>query len=173
MGKIAVLLTDLFDDAEYKKPAFAFRDAGHEIVHVGLTAGRMVFGKKENTAVNIDKDVKDCSVDSFDALFIPGGYSPDKLRVNRDAVEFVRKFMESGKPVFIICHAAQILITAKALQGRTVTGWKSIVQDIINAGAKYVDQEVVIDNNLVSSRSPADLPAFIQACLKKLQHEES
>ena len=168
MATIAVIITDMFEDLEYTSPAAAFRKAGHELVHVGLKAGQTVRGKKEGTEVKIDKSVKDSSVDSFDALLIPGGYSPDKLRVDQDAVDFVRGFMQSAKPVFSICHAPQILITADVLRGRTLTGWKSIVQDIINAGAEFVDREVVIDSNLVSSRSPADLPAFIEACLKKL-----
>ncbi len=105
----------------------------------------------------------------FDALLIPGGYSPDKLRADEDAVRFVKDFVESGKPVFSICHAPQLLITAQVLKGRKVTGWKSIVQDIKNAGAIFLDQEVVEDGNLISSRSPQDIPAFIRAMLKKLQ----
>lgn len=169
MAKIAILITDMFEDIEYTSPAASFTKAGHEIVHIGLERGITVHGKKEDTPVQIDKGIGECSVGDFDALFIPGGYSPDKLRINGDVVEFARQFMADDKPVFAICHAPQLLITAKSLEGRTVTGWKSIVQDIINAGAEYVDQEVVIDRNLVSSRSPADLPAFVEACLKKLQ----
>ena len=100
---------------------------------------------------------------------IPGGYSPDKLRAHKDAVQFAKEFVQSDKPVFLICHAAQLLITADVLKGRKVTGYTSIVQDIKNAGAEYFDQEVVVDGNLVSSRNPGDLPAFIEASLKKLQ----
>ena len=168
MATIAVLITDMFENLEYTNPAAAFTNAGHEIVNIGLKSGEVVRGKKEGTEVRIDRKVADCSVDSFDALLIPGGYSPDKLRIDNDAVEFVREFMQAGKPVFSICHAPQILITARVLDGRTITGWKSVIQDIKNAGAKFVDEEVVIDGNLVSSRSPADLPAFTEACLKKL-----
>lgn len=168
MAKIAVLITDMFEDLEYTSPAAAFTNAGHQIVHVGLKAGEVVRGKKEGTEVKIDHSVKESRADAFDALLIPGGYSPDKLRVDADAVEFVRRFMQAEKPVFSICHAPQILITAQVLDGRTITGWKSIIQDIKNAGAEFIDREVVVDNNLVSSRSPADLPAFSQACLEKL-----
>jgi protease I len=168
MARIAVLITDLFEDSEYSVPAEAFRKAGHEIIHVGLRAGDTVRGKKAGTEVKIDITPRNCTVDSFDALLIPGGYSPDKLRVDEHAVDFVRQFMEAGKPVFSICHGPQLLITAKVLTGRTVTGWKSIIQDIINAGADFVDREVVIDRNLISSRSPKDLPAFTAACLQKL-----
>ncbi len=168
MSTIAVIITEMFQDQEYLDPAKAFKKAGHDLVHVGLKAGATVKGEKKGTPVKIDKAVKDVSVDEFDALFIPGGYSPDKLRVDEDAVRFAAGFVKSGKPVFAICHAAQLLITAQVLSGRTVTGWKSIIQDIKNAGANFVDQEVVEDGNLVSSRSPADLPAFIKASLKKL-----
>ena len=169
MSKIAVIITDLFEDVEYTKPAEAFKKARHELIHVGLKAGTTVKGKKAGTPVKIDRAVRDVSVADFDALFIPGGYSPDKLRVDADAVKFVKEFVESGKPVFAICHAPQLLITAQVLGGRKITGWKSIIQDIKNAGADYIDQEVVEDGNLISSRDPTDIPAFIKASLKKLK----
>lgn len=168
MSKIAVLITDDFEDVEYTKPADAFKEAGNEIIHVGLTEGETVHGKKEKTPVKVDQAASDVSVDEFDALFIPGGYSPDKLRAHDAPVEFAREFVMSGKPVFTICHAPQLLITAQVLDGRTITGWRSVAQDIRNAGAEYIDQEVVIDDNLVSSRDPDDIPAFVEASLKKL-----
>jgi deglycase len=143
MGKIAVIITDFFEDVEYTEPAQAFKKAGHEVVHVGLKAGETVKGKKEETPVKIDRAVKEVSVNEFDALFIPGGYSPDKLRVDEDAVRFAKDFVQSGKPVLAICHAAQLLITAQVLGGRKITGWKSIIRDIKNAGAQFVDREVV------------------------------
>ena len=169
MSKIAVIITDFFEDSEYTEPAEAFKKAGHELSHVGLEKGTTVKGKKEQTPVKIDEAVKNVSVNDFDALLIPGGYSPDKLRAHKDAVQFAKEFVQSDKPVFLICHAAQLLITADVLKGRKVTGYTSIVQDIKNAGAEYFDEEVVVDGNLVSSRNPGDLPAFIDASLKKLQ----
>ena len=168
MSKIAVIITDMFEDSEYTDPAEKFKAAGHELVHVGLEAGEKVIGKKQQTPVTVDKRVGEVSVDDFDALLIPGGYSPDKLRVDGDAVRFAGEFVKSGKPVFSICHALQLLITADVLRGRKLTGYTSIVQDIKNAGAEFVDQEVVVDENLVSSRNPGDLPAFIKASLEKL-----
>jgi protease I len=168
VSRIAVIITDMFEDSEYSEPAAAFKKAGHQLVHIGLKAGQTVTGKKQATPVEIDKAVKDVSAEEFDALLIPGGYSPDKLRVDEDAVRFAKQFVESGKPVFAICHAPQLLITADAIRGRKITGWKSVIQDIKNAGAEFIDSEVVVDGNLVSSRSPADLPAFIEASLKKL-----
>ena len=169
MSKVAVIITEMFEDSEYTKPAEAFKKAGHELIHVGLEKGKTVKGKKEKTPVTIDVAVKDVAVDDFDALLIPGGYSPDKLRADDTAVQFVKQFVESGKPVFSICHAPQILITAGVLRKRKITGWKSIAQDIKNAGAIFIDQEVVEDGNLISSRSPGDLPAFIKASLQRLK----
>jgi protease I len=169
MSKVAVIIADLFEDSEYSQPTTAFKAAGHELVHIGLKKGETVRGKKEKTPVKIEKAVKNASDKEFDALLIPGGYSPDKLRADDDAVAFTKKFVESGKPVFAICHAPQLLITADVLRGRKVTGWKSVIQDIKNAGAKYIDQEVVEDGNLITSRHPGDLPAFIKVCLDRLR----
>jgi protease I len=169
MKRIAALITDLFEDVEYTGPAEAFRKAGHTVVTVGLTKGALVTGKTLHSKVLIDQAVKDVAVSEFDALFIPGGYSPDKLRVDPAAVEFVRSFVSSGKPVIGICHAAQLLITARVLQGRRTTGYVSIIQDIKNAGAEFVDAEVVEDGNLLFSRNPKDIPAFIRASLRKLE----
>jgi protease I len=169
MSKIAVIIGDMFEDVEYTEPAKAFKAKGHSLVHVGLEKGQTVEGKKEGTKVKIDKAVKDVSVNDFDALLIPGGYSPDKLRAYEEPVKFVKDFLQSGKPVFAICHAAQLLITADVLKGRKLTGWKSIVQDIKNAGAQFIDDKVVEDKNLVSSRQPSDLPEFIAASLAKLK----
>jgi len=168
MAKIAVIITDMFQDVEYKQPAEAFKKAGHEIIHVGLKAHVAVKGE-HGSQVTIDKAVKDSSAKNYDALFIPGGYSPDKLRVDEHALRFAQEFFTANKPVFAICHAAQLLITAQLLKGRRVTGWKSIIQDIKNAGAEYVDAEVVVDGNLVSSRKPDDIPAFVREALRLLE----
>jgi protease I len=168
MSKIAVIIEDLFEDVEYTEPAESFRSAGHELVHVGLEKGKTVKGKKKDAEARIDLSVGQASVDDFDALLIPGGYSPDQLRIDEKAVAFVRDFVNSGKPVFSICHAPQLLITADVIRGRTITGYTSIVQDIKNAGARFIDQEVVEDGNLISSRNPNDLPAFCKAALSKL-----
>lgn len=169
MSKIAVVLADLFEDSEYTVPVERFNDAGHRIIVVGLKAGETVRGKKDGTPVAVEKSFEDVSPGDFDALLIPGGYSPDKLRAYEEAVAFVSNFMKTGKPVFSICHGPQILITADVLRGRRITGWKSIKQDIRNAGAEFEDSEVVVDGNLVSSRQPSDLPAFVRASLEKLQ----
>jgi protease I len=168
MSQVAVIMTDLFEDSEYTEPAKAFKEAGHTLTHVGLEAGKTVKGKKEETPVKIDESIENVSVSDFDALLISGGYSPGKLRADEKAVQFAKEFMQSGKPVFAICHAGQLLISADVIRGRKMTGGKSIVQDIKNAGAEYIDAEVVEDDDLVSSRHPGDLPAFIEASLKRL-----
>ena len=168
MDRIATLIADMFEDSEYNQPAAAFRENGHEVIHVGLQAGVKVLGQKEQTPVMIDVATAEADPADFDALFIPGGHSPDILRSDVPAVRFVRSIMEKGKPVFVICHGPQLLITACVLAGRKVTGWKSIIQDIANAGGIYTDREVVIDGNLISSRNPGDLQAFSNACLEML-----
>ena len=167
MSKIGILIDNMFEDSEYKKPAVAFKKAKHEIVHIGVKKG-IVKGEKIGIKVKVEKAVSDVVADDFDALFIPGGYSPDRLRSHDEVVTFVKKFAATDKPIFFICHGVQLLITAGLLKGRRVTGWKSLVQDIKNAGAKYLDQEVVVDGNFISSRYPADLPAFIKVSLDKL-----
>jgi len=169
MARIAVLIDEMFEDVEYTQPAEAFKRKGHELVHIGLKKGIKVKGKKKGTEVTVDTAAGNASAGDYDALFIPGGYSPDHLRVDQDVLDFTKAFVRSGKPVFAICHAPQLLITADVIAGRKVTGWKSIVQDIKNAGAVYVDDAVVEDDNLLSSRGPDDLPAFIEASLKRLE----
>jgi protease I len=168
MARIGVLIENMFEDSEYKKPAAAFKKAKHELVHIGVKKG-IVKGEKTGMKVKVEKAARDVTVGDFDALFIPGGYSPDRLRSHDEVVAFVKQFAATGKPIFFICHGAQLLITADLLKGRRITGWKSIIQDIKNAGAEYIDQEVVEDGNFISSRYPADLPVFIKASLDKLK----
>jgi protease I len=168
MAKIAVIIADEFEDSEYTEPVNAFIKARHEVVHIGLTENAIVVGKKKGTKVTVDKSLQEANANDFAALLIPGGHSPAKLRTHAEAIKFVKNFMDNNKPVFSICHGVQLLITAQAIKGRKVTGWMSLAQEIKDAGAEYLDQEVVIDNNLISSRHPGDLPAFIAAALKKL-----
>ncbi|WP_286474885.1 type 1 glutamine amidotransferase domain-containing protein [Methanobacterium sp. CWC-01] len=168
MATVAVIMDDWFEDVEYTQPAAAFEKAGHELVIIGLEKGKVVTGKRQKVQATIQRSLGDVSVDEFDALLIPGGYSPDRLRAHEMAVQFVKDFTKSGKPVFSICHAPQILITADVLKNRRITGYKSIIQDIKNAGAEFIDKEVVVDGNLVSSRDPGDIPAFIRESLQKL-----
>jgi protease I len=168
MNDIAVIIGNDFEDSEYVKPAEAFKKAGYRLVHIGLKKGETVTGKKEHTPVKIDREAGEVDPKDFVALLIPGGYSPDNLRAHDEPVQFVKKFMDSGKPVFAICHGPQLLIKARKLEGRKATGWKSLSEDIKYAGAEYIDKEVVVDRNLITSRQPADIPAFVKAGLKML-----
>ncbi|TMC98617.1 MAG: type 1 glutamine amidotransferase [Chloroflexi bacterium] len=167
--RIACVLANGFEDSEFKEPYDAFRAAGHEVTIVGLEAGAQVEGSKGKVKATIEKSFKDVGPDDFDALFIPGGFSPDRLRAHDEAVSFVKVFMEQAKPVFAICHGPQLLLTADEYNGHRMTAWKTVLGDLKKAGADVVDQEVVVDKNLVTSRMPADIPAFIRESLKVLQ----
>lgn len=166
MVKIATLITNEFEDSEYTDPAKAYQEAGHEVVTIENEANVEIEGKN-GTKVKIDKGIDDVNPKDFDALFIPGGFSPDILRADDRFVKFAKAFMDDNKPVFAICHGPQLLITAKTLKDRDITGYKSIHVDLENAGAILHDQEVVVcHNQLVSSRTPDDLPAFKRESLK-------
>lgn len=160
LAKVATVVTNLVEDVEYTEPVKALRDAGHEVVTVEKTAGGEVEGK-HGTKIQVDKSIDDVKVDDFDALLIPGGFSPDQLRADERFVNFAKAFMDAKKPVFAICHGPQLLITAKTLDGRHATGYKSIQVDMENAGVNFQDKEVVVcENQLVTSRTPDDIPAF-------------
>ena len=171
MGKkIATVLTNMFEDTEYNAPAKAFKDAGHEVVTIEKEKGKEVTGVNNEVTVTTDQGIDNVNPDNFDALFIPGGFSPDQLRADERFVTFAKKFMDDEKPVFAICHGPQLLITAKALEGRNATGFTSIKVDMEYAGATYKDEEVVVCNNqLVTSRQPDDIPAFNREALNLLK----
>jgi len=164
--KIACILGPMFEDSEFKEPYEAFKQAGHEVTIVGLEAGTELQGDKGKVKAKVDRSIKDAKPEDYDALLIPGGGSPDKLRAHDDAVRFVKAFMTAGKPVFAICHGPQLLLTADEYGGRHMTAWKTVQGDLKKAGADVVDQEVVVDRNLVTSRQPSDIPAFVRESLK-------
>ncbi|MBP2257816.1 type 1 glutamine amidotransferase domain-containing protein [Virgibacillus alimentarius] len=171
MGKkVAVLMTDLFEEVEYTDPAKALEEAGHELTVIEKEKGNKVTGKNGEAKITIDASIDDVKPEDFDALMIPGGFSPDILRADDRFVDFVKTFMDAKKPVFTICHGPQLLINANALNGRKATGYKSIQVDLVNAGANFVDEEVVnCGDQLVTSRTPDDLPAFNRECLAVLE----
>lgn len=170
MAKIATLITDMFEDVEYIDPSKAFNEAGHEVFTIEKRAGNEVTGKQGEAVVTIDKSIDEVSPDDFDALFLPGGFSPDLLREDERFVKFAKAFMDAKKPVFAICHGPQLLITAKALEGRKATGYKSIQIDMEYAGATVLDEEVVVcQDQLVTSRQPDDIPAFNKESLRILE----
>ena len=168
MGKkIAAVMTDLFEDIEFTDPAKKFEAEGHKIVTVGPEGGKEATGK-HGEKVMIDKAIGDVTPSAFDALLIPGGFSPDLLRDNDQFGEFAKAFILEGKPVFAICHGQQVLIDTHLLKGIDITGYRSIRNDLKNAGANYIDEEVVVSHNIVTSRTPDDLPAFNREALKLL-----
>ena len=167
--RIAVLVTHDFEDAEYSEPVQAFRAARHSVLNIETKAGNIIYSHKRKSAITIDQSIDDVTVHDFDALLIPGGYSPDRLRGDDRFVNFVRNFAHAEKPILSICYGPQLLITAKVVKGRLMTTIKTVAKDLINAGAVYYDVGVVNDNNLyISSRSPDDLPAFIEESLMVL-----
>jgi protease I len=168
VAKVAFVLADDFEDSEFRVPYDRLQEAGHEVTVLGGEAGKTVTGKKGKERSTIDSAAGDVDPGRFDALVVPGGYSPDKLRTNGDVVSFVAKLAGAGKPVAAICHAGSLLIEADLVDGRTVTSWPSIRTDLENAGANWQDREVVEDGNLITSRQPDDLDAFCQALLARL-----
>jgi len=166
--KIACVLAADFEDSEFQDPYDAFRRAGHEITIVGLKTNEPLKGKKGQVTTMSEKSFAEVKPGDFDALFITGGHSPDKLRAHVEAVKFVKDMMTAGKPAFVICHGPQLLLTAEEYKGHRMTAWKTVQGDLRKAGADVVDQEVVVDRNLVSSRQPQDIPAFIRESLKVL-----
>ncbi|CAK6496915.1 Protein/nucleic acid deglycase 2 [Pantoea sp. Nvir] len=168
--KIAVLITDEFEDSEFTSPADAYKQAGFEVVTIEKEAGKTVTGKQGEAQVKIDRAIDDVSPAEFDALLLPGGHSPDSLRSDDRFVTFTKEFVASGKPIFAICHGPQLLISANGVRGRKMTCVKAIAVDLRNAGADFYDEEVIVDDDrLVTSRTPDDLPAFNRESLRILQ----
>jgi protease I len=168
MSKIAFLVDQMFEDSEFRLPYDRLRAAGHQVEILGREARAQVEGYRRRERVTIEKAVAQARVEDHDALVIPGGYSPDHLRTHREAVAFTRAMALANKPVAAVCHAPSLLIEADLVYGRHVTSWPSIKTDLINAGARWVDREVAIDGNLITSRRPDDLPAFSDAILRML-----
>ncbi len=164
--RVAVLLTDKFEDSEASSPIEALKAGGMEVVVVGPEAGKTYEGKKGEFSVKSDLAVVEARARDFDSLVIPGGGSPESLREEDGAVEFVKEFAKNDKPIAAICHGPQLLISAEALRGRTMTCVSTIAVDMKNAGANYVDRAVVVDGNLVTSRTPDDLPDFNREMLR-------
>jgi protease I len=163
---IACILAEGFEDSEFAKPAQAFRNAGHGVTVIGERKGVDLKGKRGKEKVKTDLSIDQARPEEFQALFIPGGYSPDQLRADPRFVAFVRAFRD--RPIFAICHGPQLLITADMVRGRTMTAWKTIQTDLKFAGANVVDREVVVDGTLITSRQPSDADAFIRESLDLL-----
>lgn len=169
--KVAILTADGFEESELLKPRAALDAAGATTVIVSPNEKwvKSWIGEGFGDSVGVDVHVGKADVADFDALLLPGGViNPDKLRIEPDAVAFVRAFFEAGKPVAAICHGPQTLIEADVVKGRRLTSYASIKTDLINAGADWVDEEVVCDQGLVTSRKPADIPAFNKKMIEEI-----
>ncbi len=168
--KVAILVADGFEQVEMTKPREALDDAGANTKIVSLKSGKIqgMHHMEKGDKFDVDLTLDDARPEEFDALMIPGGlFNPDALRSNEDALAFARHFFDTRKPVAAICHGPQVLISANLVRGRTMTSWPAIKVDMRNAGAQWVDEEVVVDNGLVSSRKPGDIPAFNEKMIEE------
>jgi len=167
--RVACVLANGFEDSEFKQPYDALKAAGHQVTIVGLEAGQRLNGDKGRETAIVDKAFAEVSPDEFDALLIPGGFSPDRLRAHQAPVSFVQAFFAAQKPILAICHGPQLFITAGTYKDHRLTAWRTIQGDLRLLGANVLDEEVVVDRNLVTSRQPQDLPAFIREGLTLLE----
>lgn len=161
--RVAVLATDGFEQSELESPVEALKDHGAEVTIVSLKTGQIKGWKDGDwgNPVDVDLAVADADAGDFNALVLPGGVmNPDTLRTDEDVLKFVKQFFAQHKPVAAICHGPWTLVNAGVLQGRKLTSYHTIKADLVNAGANWVDEEVVVDEGLVTSRKPSDLPAF-------------
>ncbi len=165
--RAAILAENLYQEMELWVPYYRLKEEGAEVTVVG-TGGAKSYASKHGYPVSVDAQVESLSPMEFDAVIIPGGYAPDLMRRSQAMVRFVREAFQHGKVVAAICHAGWMLVSAGVLTGKTATGFFSIRDDMVNAGATWVDQEVVADGNLITSRKPDDLPAFCREIVKAL-----
>jgi protease I len=170
-SRVLVLAADLFEDSELLYPYYRLLEEGVEVVVAGLD-DRPVTGKKGHGPFAVDTTVEHVSADDFDALVIPGGFAPDQLRRSARVLELVRAFDAGGKPIAFICHAGWVPISARIVKGRRATSVGAIRDDMVNAGVDWVDEEVVVDANLISARTPADLGPWMKALLAALAQRE-
>jgi len=168
MAKIAVLVEDAYQELEVWYPYLRLKEAGHEVYAIG-TGRSKVYRSKHGYEIREDLSIAEAAKRDFDAVIIPGGYAPDILRRYDEVNAFVRTLFEKGKVVASICHGGWVLISAGILKGRTATSFFAIKDDMVNAGARFVDKEVAVDGNLITSRKPEDLPAFMREVLKQLR----
>jgi len=165
--KVLILAADLFEDMELLYPVYRIREEGAAVTVAGLD-DQPVTGKKGHGPVAVDTTVDAVSARDFDALVIPGGYAPDKLRRSEAVLEMVRAFDTAGKPIAFICHAGWVPISAQILKGRRATSVGAIRDDMVNAGVDWVDEATVVDANLISARTPDDLGPWMKAFLAAL-----
>ena len=166
--RIAVLIEDFYQDLEVWYPILRLREEGFEVVTVEPN-GRKEYKGKNGYPITVDKKIDDVRAEDFDGVVIPGGWAPDKLRLSGKILDFVKALNEKGKIISCICHGGWVLASAGICKGKTLTAYAAIKDDLVNAGAKFVDREVVRDGNLITSRKPDDLPAFMKETIRALR----
>ncbi len=166
--RVAILVEDLYQDQEVWYPFYRLKEEGVQVITIGSGRAKE-YKSKYGYPMKEDLSIDDAKPESFDGVVIPGGYAPDQMRRHPAFVQFVRKMVEAGKPTAAICHGPWLLASAEVLKGKKVTGFFAIQDDLVHAGATFLDQEVVQDGCLVTSRKPDDLPAFLRTFLKALE----
>lgn len=169
--KALIISADNFEDLELLVPYYLLKEEGIQVEIVSIKMGRIkgIHGY----GVEVDKTLKEVNPDDYEILILPGGKAPETIRKEKDAIKVVKDFFNKNKPVLAICHGPQTLITAGLLKGKHATCYRSVAQEMKDAGAIYEDKEVVVDGNLVTSRQPSDLPAFLKEMMKMLKRVES
>lgn len=167
--RIAILAEEGFEDSELIESLRAMKDAGARVVVVGSGSKESYKGKRGTTTIRVDASADKVKAEDFDAIIVPGGYAPDKMRLHQPMIDLVRKADSLGKVVAAICHGPQLLISADIVRGRRLTSWPSIAVDLRNAGARWVDNPLVQDGNIITSRKPSDLPKFNKTIIEALR----
>lgn len=167
--KAAILVEDGFEDSELAEPLKALQSVDVNVIVVGSNGKKFFKGKRGKVTINANASVNEVDYRELDAVIVPGGYAPDKMRLHEDMVDLVRNLYKAGKVVAAICHGPQLLISADIVRGKRVTSCASIAVDLKNAGAEWVDEPVIVDGNLITSRKPADIPQFNTAIIKALK----
>lgn len=166
--RIAILAEQDFEDSELIEPLKAMKEAGAQVFVVGSGSQTSYKGKRGKANIKVDIDADKVRADDFDAVIIPGGYAPDKMRLHQPMIDLVKTAHDLGRVIAAICHGPQLLISADIIRGRRVTSWPSITVDLQNAGANWVDAPMVKDGNIITARKPSDLPLFNNAIIQAL-----
>jgi protease I len=166
--RVAVLVEEGFEDSELIEPVRALKDADAKVVIVGSGSREVYTGKRGGAEMRPDTTADAVDADDFDAIIVPGGYAPDRMRLHQSMIDLVKEAHDSGKVIAAICHGPQLLISADIVRGRRMTSWPSVAVDLKNAGAEWVDEPLVQDGNIITSRRPSDLPRFNKAIMEAL-----
>jgi protease I len=168
MRKILIMVDEGVEDAEFLYPYYRFQEEGYK-VHILASKAKETYKGKQGVPIKSEISPKEVNLEEYDAVIIPGGRAPDKMRTNKDLVKIVKELYDKGKVIAAICHGPQMLIEADILRGKKATCWKSVATDLKNAGATFIDAPVVVDGNIATSRMPADLPEFCKETIKLLK----